>query len=88
MLKKIFTDSFIKSLTEKITQSLDKSLSTYQETQDKKLDQILNHVESLRIEVKSLDQRLTSKELKDRVDYGHMTYKVNSLENEITDKKD
>lgn len=50
---------------------------------DKKLNTVIAHLESLRIELSSLDQRLTSKELKDKTEYGQMTYKIKSLQNDL-----
>jgi len=44
-------------------------------------------VQKLRIELKSLDQRLTQKELKDRAEYGHVRYQLNSMQSTIRPKK-
>lgn len=87
MLKRLLNDKFLQAVTDKITQAVNETLSSYHQQSEAKMDTILDHVESLRLEVKSLDQRLSTKEIKDRSEYGHVTYKLNSLQNEVLDKK-
>ena len=74
-------------MSEKITQAVNDSLEKYHAESEAKMDTILTHVESLRIELKSLDDRLTNKEVRDRSEYGHVQYKLSSLQNELLDEK-
>lgn len=87
MFKKLFTEKFIEKLTNQITQSVNDSLAKYHQKSEVKFDKIIDHVESLRLELKSLDERLTSKEVRDRSDYGHVQYKLNSLQSELIEEK-
>lgn len=87
MLKKLISDKFIQRLAETITESVERSFSSYKSHTNEQLDHILTHVEALRLELKSLDERITVKEVKDRSEYGHVQYKLSSLQNEIISKK-
>ncbi len=87
MLKYIFNDKFIAKITDKITSSIEKSFDSYTSEQNKTLNEISENVQKLRIELKSLDQRLTQKELKDRAEYGHVRYQLNSMQSTIRPKK-
>lgn len=86
MLKNFISDKFIQKLANTITESVEKSFSSYKNHTSEQLDQILTHVEALRLEIKSLDERVTVKEVKDRSEYGHVQYKLNSLQNELVQK--
>ena len=83
MLKKLISDKFIKKMADAITTSLEGTLTDYTEKSELKIEKILTHVEALRLELKSLDERLSHKELKDRSEYGQVQYRINSLQNEI-----
>ena len=87
MFKRLLSDKFVEKLTNKITQSVNESLEKYHEKSELKFDKIIDHVESLRLELKSLDERLTSKEVRDKSDYGHVQYKLNSLQSELIEEK-
>ena len=87
MIKKLISDKFIQKLAETISDSVEKRFSVYTRNTSEQLDHILTHVEALRLELKSLDERLTVKEVKDRSEYGHVQYKLNSLQSEIINKK-
>lgn len=86
MFKKLISEQFIQKLAGQIVSSIEVSLKKYQTNTEQRIDEVLEHVQALRIEVKSLDQRLTSKEIRDKSEYGHVQYKISSLQNEITDK--
>tara|TARA_Y100000768_G_C23990875_1_gene692746 strand:- start:10391 stop:10678 length:288 start_codon:yes stop_codon:yes gene_type:complete len=86
-MRKYLTEIFAQSVTQKITQSIEGLLKNYQNQTDKKLDQVLGHVESLRIEVKNIEHRLQSKEIKDKTEYGHVQYKLSSLQSELIGQK-
>ena len=83
----LMSEKFISKLTEKITQSVESSLDRYNKVTNEKMDKVLLNVESLRIELKSLDDRLTTKELKDHSEYGHVQYKLNSLQADLATEK-
>jgi hypothetical protein len=83
----LLSEKFIAKLTEKITQSVESSLERYNKATNDKMDKVLYNVESLRVELKSLDERLTSKELKDHSEYGHVQYKLNSLQADLATEK-
>lgn len=87
MLKKLISDKFIQKLANTISESVEKSFSSYKDHTTEQLDHILTHVEALRLELKSLDERITIKEVKDRSEYGHVQYKLSSLQKEIVSKK-
>jgi len=87
MIKKLISDKFIQKLANTISESVEKSFSSYKSHTNKQLDQIVTHVEALRLELKSLDERITIKEVKDRSEYGHVQYKLNSLQSELVNKK-
>jgi hypothetical protein len=83
----LISEKFINTLTERITQSVETSLNRYNKTTNEKMDKVLLHVESLRLELKSLDERLTNKEIKDHSEYGHVQYKLNSLQVDLATEK-
>mgnify|MGYP003691065067 CR=1 FL=1 len=87
MFNRFFSEKLISKMSEKITQAVNESLEKYNISSEAKMDTILGHVESLRVELKSLDDRLTNKEVRDRSEYGHVQYKLNSLQNEMLDEK-
>ena len=87
MFNRLFSDKLIAKMSDKITQAVNASLEKYHAESEEKMDTILGHVESLRIELKSLDDRLTNKEVRDRSEYGHVQYKLSSLQNEMLDEK-
>ena len=87
MFNRLFSDKLISKMSEKITRAVNDSLEKYHAESEEKMDTILGHVESLRIELKSLDDRLTNKEVRDRSEYGHVQYKLSSLQNEMLDEK-
>ena len=87
MLKSLISDKIVQKIAESISQKVEKSFSSYRDHTTEQLDHILTHVEALRLELKSLDERLTIKEVKDRSEYGHVQYKLSSLQSEILSKK-
>ena len=87
MFSKFFSDKFVQQLSDKITSSVNESLKTFEANSEDKMDKILTHVEALRLELKSLDERLTSKELRDKSEYGHVQYKLSSLQKELMQEK-
>ena len=87
MLKSLISDKFIQKIAESISKSVEKTFEGHKEHTTKQLDHILTHVEALRLELKSLDERLTKKEFRDRHEYGHVQYKLNSLQDELVQKK-
>lgn len=90
MFNFLFKDSFINSLAdrivEKITKEVNTSLSQINDSQDKKLNMVIEHIEQLKHELSSLDQRLTNKELKDKTEYGQMQYRISALQNDLKSK--
>ena len=70
-----------------VVEKVDKEIKALVSLLDDNDHEILKHVESLRIELKSLDDRLTNKEVRDRSEYGHVQYKLSSLQNEMLDEK-
>ena len=87
MFKSLISDKIVQKLAESISEKVERSFSSYKSHTNEQLDLILTHVEALRLELKSLDERLTIKEVKDRSEYGHVQYKLSSLQNEIVNKK-
>ncbi len=87
MLKKIISDKFVQRIADGITKSLEGTLAKFQNDSDVKMDKILTHVEALRLELKSLDERVTHKEIKDHATYGQVQYKINSLHSEVLQRK-
>ncbi len=87
MFKFLLKDKVIQTIVDKITKEVNSSLSEVVLSQDKKFDTVISHLESLRVELKSLDQRLTSKEMKDKMDYGQMQYKISSLQSDLKETK-
>ena len=86
MLKYIFNDKLLNTITNKITQSVQKSFDKYHAENQDSFDNLGLKLDTLRLELKSLDERLTRKELKDRAEYGHVQYKLSSLQNEVITK--
>jgi hypothetical protein len=76
-------DKIINTIVEKITSEVKVSLGIMSENQDKKFEMVIEHLEKLRLELSSLDQRLTQKEMRDKMDYGQTQYKISSLQNEL-----
>lgn len=87
MLKNLISDKFVQKIADAITKSLETTFEKFQKDSELKLDKVLTHVEALRLELKSLDERLTQKEVKDHTNYGQVQYKINSLHSEIREKK-
>ena len=86
MLKYFLKESILKTIIDKISSDLNKNLLQFESRQDQKFDQILDHLERLRFDMAALDQKMISKELKDKTDYGHMKYKISSLQDELNKK--
>ncbi len=86
MFKFLLKDKIIDTIVSKITMEVNQALGTFQAQQDEKLEKVLTHLESMRIELKTIDDRLTTKEMRDKMDYGQMQYKISSLQNELNDK--
>ncbi len=86
MFKFLRKDSVIEMIVEKITKNLNQNLNSFESKQDEKFELVLEHLEKLRFELSNLDQRISSKEIKDRQDYGQMQYKLNSLQSELIKK--
>ncbi len=86
MLKYFLKESILKTIIDKISSDLNKNLLQFESKQDKKFDQVLEHLEKIRFEISALDQKIISKELKDKTDYGHMQYKIHSLQDELNKK--
>ena len=83
MFKFLLKDKVINTIVERITKEVNSSLNEIKANQGQNFDKVIEHLESLRIEVKGLEQRLTHKEMKDKMDYGQMQYKISSLQNEL-----
>lgn len=86
MFKFLRKDSVIETIVEKITKNLNQNLNQFESKQEEKFELVLEHLEKLRFELSNLDQRISSKEIKDRQDYGQMQYKLNSLQSELIKK--
>lgn len=87
MLKFLLKDKIINTIVEKITSEVNTSLKTMSNEQDRKFDLVIEHLEKLRFELSSLDQRLTQKEMRDKMDYGQTQYKISALQNELKERR-
>lgn len=87
MLKFLLKDKVINTIVEKISKEVNISLSAINLEQDKKFNTVIEHLEKLRFELSSLDQRLTQKEMRDKMEYGQMQYKISALQNDLKVKK-
>lgn len=87
MFKFLMKDKIINTIVEKITSEVQVSMNAINKNQDEKFELVLEHLEKLRFELSSLDQRLTQKEMRDKMDYGQTQYKISSLQNEIKESK-
>lgn len=83
MFKFLMKDKIVNTIVEKITSEVNVSIGEMSEHQDKKFEMVIEHLEKLRLELSSLDQRLTQKEMRDKMDYGQTQYKISSLQNEL-----
>lgn len=86
LLKDSFIESLAGKIVERITKEVNSSLAQMNQSQSKKLDSVIEHIEQLKNELSSLDQRLTQKELRDKTEYGHMQYRIHALQNDLKDK--
>ena len=90
MFSFLFKEPFIRTMTdtivEKITKEVNSSLERTSGKQNRKLDTVIEHLEQLKFELSSLDQRLTQKELRDKTEYGQMQYRIRSLQNDLREK--
>ena len=87
MLNLLFTDSFIKKLATKITWQVQTDIAENHSKQDSKLNLILQNIEKLHVDMKTMEERLTKKEMSDRLEYGQLKYKIASLETDIRPSK-
>ncbi|MDP7319033.1 MAG: hypothetical protein QF441_00415 [Bacteriovoracaceae bacterium] len=87
MLKFLFKQKVIETIVDKVVTEVSAKLERHESNQNKNFDTVIEHLEKLRFELSSLDQRLTQKELKDRVDYGQMQYKISAIQNDLRDQK-
>lgn len=87
MFIKMFLSKAIESIVKMVTHSVGEQLRQYSEKQDIKMDRILHSIDKLSIEIKTLESRLSNKEMKDKIDYGQLHYKVNALQSRLNDKK-
>lgn len=87
MIKYLFSQKVLESITSAITDSVQKTLSSYHSDNQSAFDEISTKLDTLRLELKSLDERLTRKEIKDKTEYGHVQYKLSSLQSEVIQKK-
>lgn len=83
LFSKPFITTLSNTIVEKIATEVNSSLVRMNAEQNKKLDVVVEHLEKLRNELSSLDHRLTNKELKDKINYGQMQYKISSLQNDL-----
>lgn len=79
MLKYIFNETFLNNLAQKISDKVTQNFVNQQEH----LERLNDNIEKLRIEVKTIDQRLSLKETKDRHEYGHIAYKISEIKNDL-----
>ena len=82
MIGFIFNDKFIKKLSNQISEKI----SVHLDGQSKTLSELTIKLESIDQKVTELNTRLTNKELKDKVEYGQLVYKVNALKNDLKPK--
>lgn len=87
MIKYLFSQKVLESITSAITDSVQKTLSSYHSDNQSAFDEISTKLDTLRLELKSLDERLTRKEIKDKTEYGHVQYKLSSLQSEVIQKR-
>lgn len=67
-------------MADKISKQVSQNLD---ETQNSKLDLILQNIDRISLEIKTLETRLTHKELKDRTEYGQLKYQLTALQDEL-----
>ena len=83
MFKYLFSEKLIDIIVGKISKEVNLSLKTIESSQNQKLDKILNNVEALRLEVSTIEKRIESKEVQDKMNYGQLKYQISSIENKI-----
>ena len=83
MFKYLFSEKLIDIIVGKISKEVNLSLKTIESSQNQKLDKILNNVEALRLEVSTIEKRIESKEIQDKMNYGQLKYQLSSIENKI-----
>lgn len=74
-----FTKTLAKDVVSE-TEKLFNDLNTDQATQFNEIKSILQHLTE---KMNQLENRLVTKELKDRTNYGHLQYKINELQSDI-----
>lgn len=77
--RKRFTKTLAKDVVSE-TEKLFGELNTEQTTQFDEIKTILNHLTE---KMNHLENRLVTKELKDKTDYGHLQYKISELQTDI-----
>ncbi len=87
MLRYFVKQGWVKLIVEQITKEMNISLNLLQQDQNKKFNKIIDHLGELQKQFTQLEERLTSKELKDKIDYGQMQYKIQSLQQDLKPKK-
>ena len=87
MFSFLIKEKVIQTIVDKITTEVNKTLKKSDEINNLKIDKVISHLESLRMEVSTIERRLESKEIKDNATYGQLRYQVNSLETRLKPKK-
>lgn len=76
----------VKDLAKEIAQETSKELGSVNDGHTRQLNEIKMALTALVDKIESLENRLTSKELKDRQTYGHLHYKISELQTDLTQK--
>ena len=83
MLNLLLNEKFIKKLASKLSWQIQTDMVEMQASQNKKLDLIIDNVEKLHTDMKLMEDRITKKEMTDRMEHGQLKYKIASLESDI-----
>lgn len=84
MFKFIFNKFNIsKSIAKEIVKETDFVLESYSQDSKKEFNEIKEILAHLHDKVSNLENKLLSKELKDKSDYGHLQYKIGELQSNL-----
>lgn len=76
-------DKFTQKLAKEIVQETNSALKGHESVNLKEFNEIKEILAHLHDKLNSLEKRLSTKELKDNTEYGHLQYKIGELQSDL-----
>lgn len=83
MLRYLFNDTFIRKLSERITQEVSNSLEMIVADKTRSIEKSLQEI---RFDLKRIDEKMAQNQFKQKSDFGMLNYRVQNIENNLRQK--